>query len=101
MAASVEPITTNPIPFIASAHLRAFVSRTQDAVAGIVITYFDDRGAVVGSSLSSLAEVEQHARDLLATVAAARATDPAVVPIGLMPRSASVLMPASRIGDAA
>jgi len=96
--ASAEPISTNHVPFVARARLRAFVSRTQGAVAGITVTYFDQRDRIVGSALCSLDEIEQHARDLLAAVNAARATDAAVVPIGLMPRSESTLMPDLRVG---
>ncbi|MDX3885565.1 MAG: hypothetical protein QHC65_14180 [Sphingomonas sp.] len=88
--ASAEPITTTPIPLVAKAHLRAFVSRTQDAVTGITITYLDDQGRRVGSSLCSFAEVERHARDLLAIVAAARMAGD--IGPAAAPRTETVLM---------
>lgn len=99
--AFARPISCNHIPLVTDVRMRAFVGRSNDVLSGITLTYLDHAGRTVGSSLCDLDDAEQHGRDLLAAVAAARATDPKVVPITLMPRSHSPLMRDVRTGGAA
>lgn len=100
--AHAQPISSiNPRPFIAHVAMRPFVARGAGSVAGMSLSYLDQDGRTVGSSLVALDDVEAHARDLLASVAAARMTDTNAVPIDRMPRACSTLMHDVRIGGAA
>lgn len=97
---AILPPAAPLVPFVTDIAIRGFFGRATGE-RHLTLTFHDQRGRTMARSLCSLDDVERHAHALLAAVAATRAADPAVVPIGFMPRANSPLMHDLHTGDAA
>lgn len=86
-----------PIPFAAKVRATALIAG--GTCRGINLSYFDQDGGPVANSFVTVADLEAHARDLLAMAVAARAVDKDTLH-GNAPLLRSVLMPDLVVGAA-